>query len=297
MSDMELDDFATRLRAAMASRDLPLDRIQAHLAAAGIALSAATLSYWRSGRSRPWRRQSFEAVTELERILGVPDGHLTDVLPETRRVEWNPLSVLPQREITQSVLADLTTDLARRWRRVVVEDLLTVDVHRHETRQFTRMTIEALVDGAVGWPVVVYADDDAAAAGGLRAVSGCLIGDIVAIPDTPILVAEMFTPRALDRGERTVIEYEVDFGATRAEAYRVGRSLPGPVGVLNLAVQFEGEVPAVPRSRATAPGGGSLPMGQPTLIGQELRSVTLDAVIGVYELEWTWSSPAGSPQV
>ncbi|MDN5570817.1 MAG: hypothetical protein L0G22_06115 [Propionibacteriaceae bacterium] len=295
MTDMQFDDFAARLRAAMSARNLPLDRIQAHLAAAGITLSAATLSYWRSGRSRPWRRQSFEAVTQLERILGVPDGHLTDVLPETRRVEWNPLSVLPHREITEGVLADLTTDLARRWRRICVEDLLTVDAHRHETRQETRMVLEALVDGASGWPVVVFADDDDSRGGGLRALSGCLIGDVLEVPGTPILVAEMFTPRPLARGERTVIQYEVDFGTTRAEAYRVGRSLPGPVAVLSLGVRFEGELPDVPRSKGAAPGGGVLPMGAPSLVGQELRSVTIDAQIGVYVLEWTWS--AGNAQV
>ncbi|WP_232548017.1 hypothetical protein [Propioniciclava soli] len=296
MSEIGPEEFTTRLRDAMAARDLPLDRIQAHLAAAGVPVSSATLSYWRSGRSRPWRRQSFEAVTQLERILGVAPGHLTDVLPETRRAEWNPLSVLPQREITESIVADLTTDLTRRWRRIAVEDLLFIDDQRHEVRQRTRMTVEALVDDAVGWPVVVYADDDAEA-GGLRAVSGCVIGDVVAVSGTSIQVAEVFTPRPLQRGERTVIEYEVDFGDTHAEAYRVGRSLPGPVALLSLGVRFAGELPAAPGVRATAPGGTQLSMGAPALIGRELRSVTLDAPLGVYELEWTWSPAEGSSQV
>ncbi|MDN5570819.1 MAG: hypothetical protein L0G22_06125 [Propionibacteriaceae bacterium] len=288
MTITEPDDFATRLRAAMAARNLPLDRLQAHLGAAGVPVSAATLSYWRSGRSRPSRRQSLDAVAELERILLVTPGHLSAPLAE-RPAEWDPLGVLPRREITESLLAGLTTDLTRRWRRLTVETFLEVDGDRRETRQTTRITMTALVDGAHGWPLVVYGDD-AHARATLQAVSGCVLGDVRPVVDAPILVAEMFTPRPLARGEHAMVEYRTDFVDAHADAHRVGRSLPGPTLMLSLGVRFAGELPRTFTMQAQSPTGGPLVVGAPSLIGSVLRSVTVDAAVGTYDLEWAWTA-------
>lgn len=284
----QADDFASRFSVAVEARRLSLERIQAHLALAGCKVSVATLSYWRSGRSRPWRHRSLQAVSELERILEVPAGHFIEVLPKERRLDWDPLSVLPKRDLTEQAIESLSTDLLRRWSRIMVEDLMIVNERRSETSQTTRMIVEAKVDGAADWPVVFYPDDDGVAAGRITALAGCMVGGVVPIDGTSLLVAQLATPRPLRRGERTMIAYEADFGPTTAESYRVARSLPGPVRLLTLGARFEGPTPGSHHTRASTPGGTPLPMGESSLVGNELRSVTIDTQIGTYSLEWTW---------
>lgn len=283
------DDFATRFTAAVEARKLPLDRLQARLAEAGCQVSVATLSYWRTGRSKPWRHRSLEAVSELERILEVDPGHLLEALPRERGLDWNPLAVLPKRDVTERAIESMSVDLSRRWSRIMVEDLMVVNAGRCETRQTTRMWLEAKVDGAANWPVIFYPDDDDAPSGHIHAVSGCIVRDVVPIDGTPLLVAELSTPRPLSRGERTMIEYEALFGSTTAESYRVARSLPGPLSVLSLGARFEGELPATHYGAAKTPTGKALAMGPTALIGNEVRCISLNTEIGVYSLEWTWA--------
>ncbi|MBE9500184.1 hypothetical protein IHE61_25615 [Streptomyces sp. GKU 257-1] len=54
------------------------------LAARGIRLSPATLSYWQHGRTVPERYNSLRAVAELEDILRLPGGTLGALLPPQR---------------------------------------------------------------------------------------------------------------------------------------------------------------------------------------------------------------------
>ncbi|WP_079135133.1 hypothetical protein [Streptomyces qinglanensis] len=76
--------FAAELRAALVHRGLPLERVCSRLAARGIRLSPATLSYWQHGRTVPERYNSLRAVAELEDILRLPGGTLGALLPPQR---------------------------------------------------------------------------------------------------------------------------------------------------------------------------------------------------------------------
>ncbi len=67
-----LDSFADVLRLAIDARGLSLERITDHLAGRGVSVSAATLSYWQSGRSVPGRKSSLAALPHLEAVLGLP---------------------------------------------------------------------------------------------------------------------------------------------------------------------------------------------------------------------------------
>jgi len=55
-------EFAIRLRAAIATSGLSLDRIQARLRARGVVVSVTALSYWQSGKRQPERQSSLSAV-------------------------------------------------------------------------------------------------------------------------------------------------------------------------------------------------------------------------------------------
>jgi hypothetical protein len=77
--------FSVALRAAIRARGLGLDRIRYRLRGRGTAVSLATLSHWQSGRCRPERPESLEALRNLEDILNVPDGSLTRLLGPPRQ--------------------------------------------------------------------------------------------------------------------------------------------------------------------------------------------------------------------
>ena len=82
--------FDVALRAAIRARGLGLDRIRYRLRGRGTTVSLATLSHWQSGRCRPERPESLEALRNLEDILNVPDGSLSKLLgPPRGRIRFH----------------------------------------------------------------------------------------------------------------------------------------------------------------------------------------------------------------
>ncbi|MFC7615476.1 transcriptional regulator [Actinokineospora soli] len=72
--------FAAAFDAAIAARGLTLDRIRRHLADHGIAVSTATLSYWRRDLRQPENERSLRAVAVLEELLGLRPATLTGLI-------------------------------------------------------------------------------------------------------------------------------------------------------------------------------------------------------------------------
>ena len=78
VADAELDTalrggpFHVALRAAIAARGLPLQRVQHHLSRYGVKVGVTSLSYWQQGARRPQRPESLRAV----RALGSPGSLL-----------------------------------------------------------------------------------------------------------------------------------------------------------------------------------------------------------------------------
>lgn len=81
---LEAGPFAPALRAAIRVRGLGLERIRYRLRSRGTPISLATLSHWQSGRCRPERTESLQALANLEEIVGVPQGALTRLLGPPR---------------------------------------------------------------------------------------------------------------------------------------------------------------------------------------------------------------------
>lgn len=76
--------FDVALRRAVSARGLTLDRLAERLAASGTPVSVSTLSNWQRGRTIPATPASHRAVEQLERILGLSPGALTDALDPYR---------------------------------------------------------------------------------------------------------------------------------------------------------------------------------------------------------------------
>ena len=79
--------FHVALRAAIAARGLPLQRVQHHLSRHGVKVGVTSLSYWQQGARRPQRPESLRAVRALEEILQLPEESLIRLLAENRDPE------------------------------------------------------------------------------------------------------------------------------------------------------------------------------------------------------------------
>ena len=162
--------FPDALRAAIKTSRLSLDRIQHRLGLRGITISVATLSYWQSGRRRPERPESLEALRHLEAVLGVPPSALTALLgpPRPRGRRSRPTRVLPidalwsRRERLASLLArvDISSDcrlgrLSQHDRIEVAADAETLMCQLNESMDVEGHSIR--VGASVG--VALFPDD------------------------------------------------------------------------------------------------------------------------------------------
>jgi hypothetical protein len=75
--------FHVALRAAIAARGLPLQRVQHHLSRHGVKVGVTSLSYWQQGARRPQRPESLRAVRALEEILQLPEESLIRLLADS----------------------------------------------------------------------------------------------------------------------------------------------------------------------------------------------------------------------
>src|SRR4029078_11236752 len=72
--------FHVALRAAIAARGLPLQRVQHHLSRYGVRVGVTSRSYGQRRPGRPNRPESLRAVRALEEILHLPDESLIRLL-------------------------------------------------------------------------------------------------------------------------------------------------------------------------------------------------------------------------
>ncbi|WP_233223475.1 hypothetical protein [Amycolatopsis sp. CA-128772] len=198
---------------------LGLARVKDRLDTAGASVSVTTLSYWRSGRAVPTRRESRRAVELLETVLGLPARSLTDLLDrsDARRVDL-PGRVLGQERLwgTRSRVAPFLATLGDQNISLPVLDLresLEVDADRFQRRHRIREVVRATADlvctklittmGTPGRPPKLI---------GTRY---CEPGRVETLPEEGFRIIELALPRPLSRGETAILEYELEYDDER----------------------------------------------------------------------------------
>ena len=224
MNPDQPESFAEVLTAAIQGRGLSLERIRARLDAAGVPVSIATLSYWQSGRSLPTRSRSYHTLVELERILNLEPGHLTQHTHtadgRTRRELFEWQNVMPSRDLATQIIEDLGIDMQGQLTRVTMHDLLEVDADRKESSLEVRVVWRAERQGLHRWAVVNEQDTDTDGEQSIEPLFGCVLGEVVEAPDRKLLVAEMLAPRPMQRGDLFTSEYRLTFGPSNQPSFR-----------------------------------------------------------------------------
>jgi len=234
--------FAEALRNAIDRRGLGLERIRDHLQQRGVTISVATLSYWRSGRSRPERKSSLEALPHLEEVLGLPPGALHAVL--ARPAPGHPRDLQPSVDTLwpETPQARVLSRLDTRWDteldRISVHDRLVLGPDRRLVSLTARQVLRARVDGPDRRVVMHSFDDAEAHLPEIAALRGCRLGDVAGEPESGVLGAELVFHRPLLRGETVVVEYELRPEVLGSYETSYGRWLRLPISDYLLEVEF-----------------------------------------------------------
>lgn len=240
--------FESALDAAIEASGLTLDRLCSRLHDSGVTVSRTSISYWRNGRSRPERAQSMAALTRLEQVLGLPPSALVALLGARRprgRRPGRPPGTLSRRELWPScgpLLAGLDASADARVDFLSINDALVVDERTGERRQRTRLVVRAAADRVDRYLVCQEVDDPAFAPPELVGVAHARRGRVRRDEAAGSLVAEFLFDRPLDRGEHTVLEYEMRLpdGQPLDHYYR---RFTRPVGLYTLQLRFAGPPP------------------------------------------------------
>ncbi|WP_216214917.1 helix-turn-helix domain-containing protein [Amycolatopsis aidingensis] len=282
------ENFADALRAAIHRRGLTLERIQSRLAARGVRVSLATLSYWQQGRSRPERRKSLHALREIETILGLPPSTLLDLLPSSKSRGRGSSS--PRRGQEPAQPAVLLDRAGKGISVLSVSDFCTVDAGRNLRSISTTQVVRAVAEPQDRILLVHAIDDGDALPTDIRVRIGRL-GEVRVDKDNGYLAAEILFGRTLVSDTTTVIEYDTILATGTAPSRRYERRLRSTMHSCLIRVGFD---PAARPARCYEyhhPTGPAVPAERGRLFTDDAMTVHTfvpNAAPGVYGISWCW---------
>jgi hypothetical protein len=288
--------FSRALSLAIDRSGLGLARLKGRLATAGVPVSTTTLSYWRTGRTRPERPESLRAVAVLEGVLGLPAGALTALLarPGDARpaapadvVRWERLWGPRHR-----VLPVLHTfDAADETSLVVLSlhEALHVGADRLLTRLRVREVVRA-VDEPVQARVVTLQGCLPGRPPRLVSTRYCRAVRTEVLPEPGFVVSELVPSRSLAVGETAILEYEFEYTDGVPDT-GYDRRFRHPVPAHLLEVHFAPEaLPAVCHAyRLDSPDGPDRDVTEvPVSAAAPAHVFATGVAPGIRGLRWRW---------
>lgn len=289
--------FSRALALAIEVSGLSLQRLQFRLAEVDVHLSTTTLSYWRTGRSRPERPDSLRGVQVLERVLGLPQAALTGLLgPRRPRGRWvrptpGPFQVeqlLPMAAVVARLAKQLEMPQQPELDRLSVVDQLTVGADRTVRRMQTRQVLRATAD-RVTRSFLLHYGEHSVYTPSVVATRHCRVGRVRTDEESLFLGAELILDRVLAQGDTTILEYELD-PAHCADAH-FERSFRSGAHQHIVQVQFDpAAVPTRCLSYRKAGPDGPYEDVRDAWINHELAAhvAFVDLEPGLYGMRWEW---------
>ncbi|WEH18869.1 hypothetical protein [Streptomyces sp. VNUA24] len=291
--------FHVALRAAIAARGLPLQRVQHHLSRHGVKVGVTSLSYWQQGARRPQRPESLRAVRALEEILQLPDESLIRLLvradeqpgPE-RPAGRSYRSVVEASGVLERLFDELGMPLDGGVHTVGHHERVRVGAGRELLGRESQHIVRAHRDG-VDRHVAVHHGDPGCAPERItvRALENCRSGRVRWDRETGVLVAELLFDTRLRSGDTYLFRYGFDDG-TAGVCTEYVRGFRAGGGQYALQVRFDER--ALPlrchrfsQPSAAAPRGGRqiLPLSGPH---RSVHLVEPRVRTGVVGIGWDW---------
>ena len=278
------NEFARRLSAAIAARNLSLERLRAHLAQHGVEVSTATLSYWSTGRSRPTRTKSMAVVDFLETVLQVDSGHLSEALPHG--AVHPPGSSLGRVETVREACErhHIVRNPGRQTLVVHQTAFIGEDRAQKGFEQWELST--ASTEGPQEWAVAVQHLPGRI---DCEQTHGCeLARQLHLDDDLHVLVFRLARPLA--SGELVSTSYRVGCRENGDPEHSVGLGCARPLEKLVLEAVFDGEAPRALR-RTFTPVGSTEPVvvDRPLYhCGNRVQLTVANASPGLHSIAWDW---------
>ncbi|WP_069770133.1 hypothetical protein [Streptomyces sp. LUP30] len=300
--------FHVALRAAIAARGLPLQRVQHHLSRHGVKVGVTSLSYWQQGARRPQRPESLRAVRALEEILRLPDESLIRLLAESDEAHGGHVgqpgaaggrtagrsyrSLLQASGILEQLLGELECPLDGGLHTLGHHERVRIGARRELLGRESQHIVRAHRDGVDRFVAVHHGDPGCAPEGmTVHALENCRAGRVRRHHGAGVLVAELLFDTRLRAGDTFLFRYGFEDGTADASTEYV-RGFGAAGGQYALQIRFD-EL-AVPvrchrftQHSAAAPRGGrqELPLSgrhrSVHLVEPRVRS-------GMVGIGWDW---------
>jgi hypothetical protein len=291
--------FHVALRAAIAARGLPLQRVQHHLSRHGVKVGVTSLSYWQQGARRPQRPESLRAVRALEEILQLPDESLIRLLAQAdqrpatgRRPGRSYRSLTEATAALDRLRAELGRSLDGGLHTLGHHECVRIGARRELVAREAHHIVRAHRDGVDRLLAVHHGDPGCSPADiRVRALENCRLGRIRWDQDTGVLVAELLFGTRLRSGDTFLFRYGIEDGtAGTSREYLRRFDLPG--GQYALQVRFDAAALPVRCHRFTqhspaAPRGGRQELS-PTGPHHCVHVVEPRIRPGIVGIAWEW---------
>ncbi|WP_406305670.1 hypothetical protein OHA61_30055 [Streptomyces sp. NBC_00885] len=293
--------FHLALRAALAVRGLPLQRVQHHLAHRGIKVGVTSLSYWQQGARRPQRPESLRAVRALEDVLELPGNSLIRLLDADeggartdveRPAARSYRSLVEASGAVEQLLADLDSPADGGLHTVGHHERVRIGAGRELLGRDSAHVVRAHRDGTDRYLAIHHGDPGCDPERvEVSALENCRTGRVRWHRETGVLVAELLFDARLRAGETYLFGYGFKDGTGGPSGeYVRGFSFAG--GQYVLQVHFdEGALPVRCRRFAQATTGA--PRGARTELTLSGRHRTVHLVEqgvrpGILGIDWDW---------
>lgn len=238
--------FHVALRAAIAARGLPLQRVQHHLSRHGVKVGVTSLSYWQQGARRPQRPESLRAVRALEEILQLPEESLIRLLAESgERPSDRDSSARSYRAFVAAsgvlgrLLAELDSAGDGGLHTLGHHELVRIGARRELAGRESHHIVRAHQDGVDRFLAVHHGDPGCVPeAMAVHALENCRTGRVRRHGETGLLVAELLFDTRLRAGDTFLFRYGVEDG-TAGESREYVRGFDAAGGQYALQVRFD----------------------------------------------------------
>ncbi|MEU3728806.1 hypothetical protein AB0E81_05230 [Streptomyces sp. NPDC033538] len=239
--------FHVALRAAIAARGLPLQRVRHHLSRHGVKVGVTSLSYWQQGARRPQRPESLRAVRALEEILQLPEESLIRLLAEADEdtADRPPAARSYRAHMAASgVLDRLLAELGHPSSDGGVHTLahherIRIGSRRELAGHESHHIVRAHRDGVDRFVAVHRGDAGCAPARmAVHALENCRTGRVRTHDDTGVLVTELLFDTRLRAGDTFLFRYGVEDG-TAGVSHEYVRGFGSAGGQYALQVRFD----------------------------------------------------------
>ncbi|MCL8010739.1 hypothetical protein [Streptomyces sp. AS02] len=237
--------FHVALRAAIAARGLPLQRVQHHLSRRGVKVGVTSLSYWQQGARRPQRPESLRAVRALEEILQLPEESLIRLLAEAdahsalqRPAARSYRSLVEASGVLEQLLAELDCPVDFGVHTLAHHERVRIGARRELAGRESHHIVRAHKDGVDRFVAVHHGDPGCIPERmTVQALENCRTGRVRWHHDTGVLVAELLFGTRLRAGDTYLFRYGVEDG-TADVSREYARGFPLAGGQYALQVHF-----------------------------------------------------------